>query len=102
MLVNKGIGNNIKYVQGDILQTVTDFVKYNPNVRICLLHIDVDIYEPTKCVLEYLYPLLVSGGIVVFDDYGIFTGATSAIEEYFGQKLINKYKGLHTPSYIVK
>lgn len=33
-------------------------------------HIDVDVYESGKAVLDWVWPRLVVGGIVVFDDYG--------------------------------
>nr|WP_315255312.1 TylF/MycF/NovP-related O-methyltransferase [uncultured Flavobacterium sp.] len=102
ILRNKGISDNIEYVQGDILKTIPTFTKENPNLRICLLHIDVDLFEPTKTVLEYLYPLIVKGGLVVFDDYNIFPGATKAIEDYFPKESIIKYSSLHTPTYIIK
>jgi O-methyltransferase len=37
--------------------------------RFC--HIDVDVYQSAKDVCEWLWPRLVSGGLVVFDDYGM-------------------------------
>jgi hypothetical protein len=33
--------------------------------------------------LRYLYPLLVSGGVLVIDDYGHWQGARKAVDEYF-------------------
>lgn len=47
-------------------------------------HIDVDLYEPTRDSIEFLYPRVVSGGIIVCDDYGSVAcpGATRAIDEY--------------------
>lgn len=36
--------------------------------RFC--HIDVDVYQSAKDVLEWMWPKLSVGGIVVFDDYG--------------------------------
>jgi len=36
--------------------------------RFC--HIDVDVYQSAKDVVEWLWPRLVVGGMVVFDDYG--------------------------------
>ena len=33
------------------------------------MHIDVDLYEPTKACLEYFYPRMLPGGIIVTDDY---------------------------------
>lgn len=34
------------------------------------VHLDLDVYQSTKDALDYLWPRLVAGGIVVFDDYG--------------------------------
>ena len=36
------------------------------------VHIGVDVYQSGKDSLEYLWPRLVSGGIVVFDHYGTY------------------------------
>ena len=46
---------NIELVRGDILDTVPNFLKLNKKIKIALLHIDVDIYEPSKVILENLY-----------------------------------------------
>ncbi len=51
--------------------------------RIALLRLDTDWYESTRKELEVLYPRLVSGGILIIDDYGHFTGARKAVDEYF-------------------
>jgi len=37
--------------------------------RFC--HIDVDVYQSSRDVCEWLWPRLVSGGLMVFDDYGM-------------------------------
>jgi len=48
------------------------------------VHIDVDLYQPTLAALEYFYPRLAAGGIIVCDDYGSlsFPGAYKAVEEF--------------------
>lgn len=48
-----------------------------------LVHIDVDLYQPTRDSLEFFYPRLVTGGVIVMDDYGFKTcpGATRAAQE---------------------
>jgi O-methyltransferase len=33
-------------------------------------HIDVDVYQSSKDATEWLWPRLVLGGVVIFDDYG--------------------------------
>lgn len=72
-------------VEGNIEETVPRFVEENPGLRISLLHFDCDMYNPTKTGLEYLWPLVVPGGVVLFDEYGIrpWEGESNAVDEYF-------------------
>ena len=51
------------------------------------LHLDVDLYEPTLGGLEYFYPRLSPGGIIITDDYGTedYSGARKAWERYCGE-----------------
>src|SRR6185369_4565450 len=63
---------NFELVKGDILKTVPKYVEDHPELRISLLNIDTDIYEPAKTIMDYLAPRVVKGGIIVFDDYGVF------------------------------
>jgi O-methyltransferase len=41
-----------------------------------VVHIDVDLYSSTVDVLRFLKPLLVSGSLLVFDDWYCFPGGT--------------------------
>ena len=53
-------------------------------LKFSFVHIDVDLYHPIKDSFEFFYPRVVSGGIIVFDDYGCsaqFPGAMKAIDE---------------------
>lgn len=52
------------------------------NNKIVILRLDADWYESTKDCLENLYPKVVSGGIVIIDDYGYWKGCKDAIDEY--------------------
>jgi O-methyltransferase len=56
--------------------------------RFSLCHIDVDVYQSAKDVLEWVWPRLVSGGIVVYDDYGFenCAGITKHVNEQVGLK----------------
>jgi len=47
-------------------------------------HIDVDLYQPTKASLEYFWPRLASGGVMVCDDYN-WSGAKRAVLEFSAQ-----------------
>jgi hypothetical protein len=58
------------------------------NKKFCFVHIDVDLYQPTLDSLRFFYPRLVSGGIIMCDDYGFSTcpGAKKAFDEYIEDK----------------
>lgn len=51
---------------------------------ISFLHIDVDLYDPTKDSIEQLYAQVQSWGVIVCDDYGFTTcpGARKAMDEF--------------------
>jgi len=53
--------------------------------RIALLRLDTDWYESTKHELVELYPRLVTGGVLIVDDYGHYDGARRAVDEYFAE-----------------
>jgi hypothetical protein len=77
--------SRIRLVKGDIEQTVPRFIEENPGLRISLIHFDCDLYRPTKVALEAFWPLVVPGGVVLFDEYGIrpWAGESNAVDEYF-------------------
>lgn len=100
----KSIGN-IQLIQGDIRDTLHQFLQDNPALRIALLHIDTDVYEPCKIVLETCWEKIVPGGIVLFDDYATIEGETVAVDEFLRGKTykIQKFPLSHEePSFIVK
>lgn len=56
--------------------------------RFSLVHIDVDLHQPTRDSIAFFYPRLSDGGVLVCDDYGIGScpGATAAVDEYLADK----------------
>jgi len=75
---------NVNIVRGlipDSLQVVADR-------RFSLVHIDLDIYSAIKSACEFFYPRMVSGGVILFDDYGFPScpGAREAVDEFFSDK----------------
>jgi hypothetical protein len=66
------------YVVGRVEDTLPD----EAPATICLLRLDTDFYESTKCELSTLYPRLVSGGVLIIDDYGSFGGSRKATDEF--------------------
>lgn len=94
--------SNYEFIEGDISVTIPEYIKTHPELKISLLHIDVDIYEPSKIILENLYERVVKDGIIIFDDYSIVPGATRAIDEFFIETRIEKLSISHVPSFIIK
>lgn len=99
----------VELVEGDIFESLPKFLEAHPGLKISLLHLDVDLYRVTKFALETLYPLVVNGGVVVFDEYALvpWQGETKAADEYFGglglQPMYRKFPHSPTPSgYFIK
>ena len=95
---------NYELIQGDITQTIPDYVANHPELKISLLHIDVDVYQPSVTILNHLFDRVVSGGLLVFDDFATVSGETKAIDEFFVGKdsIIEKLSLSHIPSYVRK
>lgn len=51
--------------------------------RFALCHIDVDVYQSARDSFEWAWPRMVSGGVVVFDDFGFYgcEGVTAYVHE---------------------
>ncbi|MCE9638985.1 MAG: TylF/MycF family methyltransferase [Betaproteobacteria bacterium] len=62
-----------------------------PDTQWAFVHVDVDLYDPTLACLEYFYPRLVKGGVIICDDFGykIFPGARKAWEKYCRENSIS-------------
>jgi O-methyltransferase len=52
--------------------------------EIAFVHVDCDQYTACVAAIKIFMPLLVSKGIILFDDYGCTSGVTRAVEEMFG------------------
>lgn len=80
--VRSRLGDRPRYVQGLVENTVP---AQAPD-RIALLRVDTDHYTPVKHALTHLWPRLVSGGILIVDDYGCaaYPGAKRATDEVLG------------------
>jgi predicted O-methyltransferase YrrM len=98
--------NNFELIKGNVLDTLPVYINENPQLKIALLHIDLDVYDATKCALEYLYKRVVYGGIIVLDDYASVSGANRAVDEFIlgqqGPVEIHKLPYRSTPCFIVK
>jgi len=103
LLSGEGCGDNVTLIKGNICETVPEFVKRHPDIKIALLNMDVDLYEPARVILEYLFSMLSEGGILIADDYNIFPGETRAVDEYCkAHNLILQRLPLFVGYYLIK
>ena len=103
LLLKQGLAENVEIIKGDILNTLDQYLIENPHLKISLLHIDVDLYEPSKHILEKLFEKVTKGGIIIFDDYGAFAGTNKAVDEFFENNVeVKKLPYYHAISYLVK
>lgn len=78
------ICDRVHLVEGDVSETFSKFISENAGVRFCLVFLDMDVYKPTKAVLDILLKVMVPNGIVVFDEYAQpeWPGETIAADEF--------------------
>ena len=70
--------------------------------QISILRLDTDFYESTKVELEILFPKLVSGGVLIIDDYGHWEGPRKAVDDYFSENKYWLHYVDHTCRYLIK
>jgi hypothetical protein len=99
--VDRGVHRPNQYAssQDEVKQYLRDYdnVHYFPGVfpvsaanvpeqAYSFVHFDVDLYEGTKACLEYFYPRLIPGGIIISHDYSLLAGVEQAFNEFFADK----------------
>jgi len=104
IFAHKKLDENTLFIKGDVRASIPAWLEKNTHARFSLVHLDMDVYEPTSSALTDLWPRIVRGGIVVIDDYNTVGGATRAIDEFLRDKNIRLQKlGLnHTPAFFEK
>ena len=73
---------NMRFHKGLFPATAKDLA----GSRFAFVHLDGDLYESTMAGLEWFYPRLNRGGILVCHDYDTSVGVNRAFEEFFTDK----------------
>lgn len=95
---------NVEIVDGKIPDSIFKFFKKNSTIKISLLIMDIDIYDRNFKSLDLIYPFIVDGGIIIFNDYGVFDYETSKINNFLKEHdlRIKNLKFSKTPYYVIK
>jgi len=96
------ISNHITLVKGFFSESLGEY----SGARIALLHLDVDLYQSYKECLEILYPKVVKGGVIAFNEYQetakFHKGAKKAIDEFLNGKEKIIKSPIYDRFYVVK
>ena len=82
-----GLGDDIVIHKGEIQKTLPKALTMAPELTFSLVYCDVDLYEPTKLILDRLHPRLSKHGIFVLDQWNLekFPGETVAVREFLDE-----------------
>ncbi len=58
------------------------------NERFCFVNLDADLYEPILAGLEFFYPKMVSGGVILIHEY--FSSGYVGVREAVGEFMTNR------------
>ena len=67
--------------------------------NVAFVHCDCDQYASYRAVIDNLWPIMVEGGMMLFDDYPYLPGAKQAVEETFSR---DELKSCYCRYYAVK
>lgn len=89
---------NVYYHKGVFPESACEL----PDQRYVFVHFDVDLYEGTLACLEYFYPKMAAGGILLSHDYGLLAGVEAAFTEFFSDKPESVVELPTTQCFVVK
>ena len=82
------VSENVELVKGWFNETLPGFVQ-DKRENVAFLHVDCDLYSSTKTIFKELAPFIVSGTVIVFDEYfnypGWQQGEFKAFQEFVAQ-----------------
>jgi hypothetical protein len=56
------------------------------HLRFSFVHLDVDLEESTRACLEFFYPRMAPGGIILTHDYSLLEGVKAACDRFLAQR----------------
>lgn len=94
-----------RLVKGDIMTTLPAYLEENQHAIASLIVLTINLYEPTKLVLDLLWPIMPRGGVALVHTLNtdVYPGATRAVFDSLGTSIaINSLPYAPNLAYIVK
>lgn len=90
--------NRHSLVQGDVTNTVPEYLAKHPETIISLAYFDMGLYQPTLACLKAIKPHLISGSVILLDEFnwGESPGEAIAFREVFGTQGVKIEKSKFT------
>jgi len=70
----------VHIITGDCEETIKDY----EDKTFCFVHLDLDLYAPTKACLEFFPERMSKGGIIMVHDHHELAGVSKAVREVVG------------------
>jgi hypothetical protein len=86
-------------IKGDASETLPPWLEQNPHAIVAMAILDMDVYKPTRDVLQKILPRLTKGSVLVFDEVNCrhFPGETEAVAEVIGLNNLKLRRFPHQP-----
>ena len=86
-------------IKGDASETIGPWLESHKYAIISMAIFDMDLYKPTKDVLEQILPRLTKGSLLVFDELNCpqFPGETLALDEVLGLNRLTLKRSIYEP-----
>lgn len=101
--------NRISLIVGDVMETLPKWLSDNQGRRFSLVYLDLDVYEPTKFVMDQLWSHMPNGAVLAFDEYAkpAWQGESQAVDEFLQEnglkETLKKFPWNSTPgAYLIK
>jgi hypothetical protein len=78
------VPGNVELIVGWFDRTLAPFLAAHPGDA-ALLHIDSDLYDSARCVLEHFTPRIIPGTVIVFDEFYITGQERRALRDWLGE-----------------
>lgn len=77
----------LHFIEGNVMETLN--VSINIPSEIAILRLDTDWYDSSKFELQKLFKNVVTGGVIILDDYYLWNGQKEATDEFLTENKLN-------------